>query len=337
MQKHIILAAIMLGLLWHPAWLSAQEETIDQTALVLVIDNSGSMDTNDASDLRYAATRLVMTVADDWDEIGVLCFGDSTSTMFALAPMGPTDQRTTITDQVVRRNCTVSGGTNMTDGILEGINVLQQSASKRKYLLLLTDGEPTTPGTLEAVVQAQNAGIVVVPVALGSDVTEFFSAVEQLGLNPRKVGSSAELLREFAEIYSALKPDRYVTVLEHGGTNELRVNAPQQVNRISFVLTPGSSIVENGIPRTCPGDSACRPDAEDKYHLLTIDEEPVEGIWQLGPGGTAIVITRANFRPALAYPPTEDTTQTGYYIPRDMTQTLIGRLQGEMEQQDVPI
>lgn len=315
--------------------LAQQQEPIDETALVMVIDNSGSMGGNDGTNLRYAATRLIMQVADAWDQIGVICFGDAPATILPLEALGSVADRESKINQVTQSNCAAGGGTNMTAGIQNGSAALANSQVSRKYMLVLTDGEPTTGGTIEAILEARNQGITVIPVALGSGANAFFAQLQAMNIDNRLVNNNQQLIEEFAAIYAALKPDRYVELL-NAEQNEMRVNTGQQVDRVTFVLPPGGSLLANSVTHVCPGDPICKRDIQGKYDLLTFDGSPVEGRWELAPNVSAVVITKANFRPALAYPPTDDTTQTGYYIQRSTNQTIIARLEG-LVADDAPI
>lgn len=313
---------LVSGLFFSSSMLSAQTvQNQDGVALAMVIDNSGSMDGNDPNDWRYAATRLIMDVGDDWDEVGVICFGDTSSTMKPLAALGPTNNRSTQTASITKSNCASSGGTVMVTAIQEGITQLQTSNAARKYLLILTDGAPSD-NPVPAVEDALKQGITVVPVELGLNI-QFLSS---LGISSRSINGANELLSTFAGIYSELKPDRYVEVLDTTTPN-LNVDQIQQVNRLDLVLSPNQSIIDNGTNRTCPGDPECQPDAaQQQYYLLPVMQSPVQGSWQVAPGGMIVVIARSNFRPALAYPPADDPTQIGYFLPRGSSQTLIARI-----------
>lgn len=350
----LVLCSSLLVVFVMPA--HAQTAT-DAMALVIVIDNSGSMTGggtgqpgNDEGNLRYAATRMLVDVADDFDQIGVLCFGDESQQLLPLEQLGPQDTRGQKLKQATAGACSASGGTVMHEGVKQATAMLNANPAVRKYMLVLTDGVPNIAGstagydpseTITALQEAQQQGIQIIPVGLYRDqlsqngaAQDFLQRLRQLRLEARTITDATELFAEFAEIYSAIKPDRYVALLGPQAASELQVTQAQQVNRLVFVLSPGLAVLENAQPRSCPGDAGCRTDVENEYNLLTVEKDGLAGVWRLSEARPAVVITRSNFRPAFAYPPTDDVTQTGYFIPRDTPPTLITRLDGVASSSD---
>lgn len=335
----VVLFLISIPSLFIPLSVYGQTTATDGIALMIVIDDSGSMFPsashvgNDVGNLRYAAARLIMDVADDWDEIGIVCFGNNVRTMRTLAPLGAASGRSALTSQITVDNCNDKGSTNIGQGIDAAIRQLQASTVPRKYILILTDGQPTDGNaSLQAANEAQQQGITVIPVELGEN-PNFLSGID---IPSRYIRDASQLLPTFAQVYSELKPDRYVEVL-NATSPELRVTSVQQVNRFDIVINPSQSIIDNGTNRTCPGDPSCQADsiASPQYYLLPITQQPIEGVWEIAPGSTAVIIARSNFRPALDYPPTDDPTQVGYYITRGSSQTIVARITTSSDAQDV--
>lgn len=350
----LILSGLLCILLIAPV--QAQTSN-DAMALVVVIDNSGSMTGdgtnqpgNDEANLRYAATRMLVDVADDFDQIGILCFGNSAQQLLALDRLGPQATRSEKLRQATATACSQTGGTIMHEGVAQATAMLSTSQATRKYMLILTDGVPNVQNsstgydpdaTIAELETAQQQGIQIIPVALypnqigqSGPSLDFLNRLRQVRLDPRTITDPAALFAEFAKIYSAIKPDRYVALLGPQAANELQVTQAQQVNRLVFVLSPGLAVLENAQSRACPADPACRADLESQYNLLTIEKDALAGAWRLAEVQPAVVITRSNFRPALAYPPTDDVTQTGYFIRRDAPQTVITRLDGATNSSD---
>jgi hypothetical protein len=304
------------------------------------------MENNDPSDLRYAATRLIYDVADDFDQLGVICFGNSPQQLLPIEPVGAS--RSTKTQNITKGNCRVGGGTVMHDAVIEATQTLSASTSKRKYMVLLTDGVPNFPGsadydpskTISALQDALRQDISIIPVALypqnPDDATrDFLNKLQDIKLSPHIVTNTNDLLAEFATIYADLKPDRYVALLGANKAQEIRITTTHLVNRAVFVLAPQQSIIKNDQPQSCQNSANCQADIEGKYSLLSMSTSPIEGIWRLAdPSQAAVVITRANFKPLMIYPPIEEVTKTGYYIPRGANQMLIAGLDGIFKTSD---
>lgn len=77
MQEHkwvgLILTVMFLGLA-SPGVATAQETAPGQVAVILILDNSGSMRTSDPDDLRFTAARLFVALLDEGDAAGLIVF-----------------------------------------------------------------------------------------------------------------------------------------------------------------------------------------------------------------------------------------------------------------------
>jgi uncharacterized protein YegL len=347
LYSQIILLCVLLITLLAQTAAPVRAQTQDlatPVALAVVIDNSTSMDQNDPNRLSFAATRLLYEAADSNDQISVVCFGSSHATMLPLTTVGDATARRTVTAQLTQGACPVGGGTVIGPAIDEAVATLANAASTRRYILLLTDGEPNDLNeTLAAVDRAQQQQIPIIslslyPGPLSNKARQFQDQLRQRRLDPRTVTNPQDLIAEFATVYAQLKPDRHVTRLGLGEPGEMRINALQQVNRVLFVLGPNQAINENDREINCATNAArCIPDVEGKFSLLSVDATPVDGIWRLrSPNENAVAITRANFRPRLAYPPIGDTAQPGYFLPGRASPLIIADLEGAIAD-DAPV
>lgn len=335
MRKRLPLIWIVIGLLVHAQSFDVgstnAQVTNDSIAIEFVIDNSGSMKDTDPFDLRYAATRLIFDVADDWDQIGVLCFSDNAQELMALAPVG-TD-RSRKAQSISASKCTGQGGTFISKGINEAVARLKQVSATHKYLVLLTDGAPSDPPeTMTAISNAIQDDIIIIPGLLyrnnvDADLDAFEKLMLQFQLIPRRIGNSNEVFQQFSEIYSNIKPDRYVQVLGTTGINEIKISAGQNVNDLVFVLDASISQVINDNELTiCGTTSQCYSDVEQKYNLVRLEPGLLEGNLKLPPQASqlsSVVIARSDFRPRMIFPPIDNPALPGYFWPRGKPQTLI--------------
>lgn len=318
-----------------PAHAQSQDQSAS-VALVIVVDNSGSMDRNDPDQLSFAAARLIYEAADSNDQIGVICFGTDYATMLPLAPVGDATARRAAAARLTKGACQTGGNTVMGAAINAAVATLAEAAPTQRYLLLLTDGEPNDPyETFAAIDRARQQQIPIIPLllypgSLSAEARQFQEQLRQRGFDPRVVTNSQDLIAEFATVYAQLKPDRYVTRLGRGGPGEMRISSLQQVQRVLFVLKPDQLLYENDREIGCAsGATRCVLDVENKFALLSIEATPVEGIWRVrSMDENAVAITRANFRPRLAYPPVGDTAQPGYFLPGRASPLIIAELEG---------
>jgi hypothetical protein len=331
-----ILCGVAMLVLGQPA---AAQPSPDHPALVIIVDNSDSMNDNDPTNLRYAATRLVLDVADDGDMVGVSCFGYQTAELVPLEPLGDRATRLEKAQRATRDTCSTNGGTAMHTAIEQAITTLDRSPATRKFILLLTDGVPNYPGspdyepskTLAALNSASRAGITVIPVALYTQqldqyAQDFLTQLRALKLMPQTITRNIDLIALFAKIYSSLKPDLYVALLQ-SDISRVQISQAQQVTQLRFVLPTDLALTDqNGAQISCTqAIEACQTDIQGQYQLLNIDQSRAVGMWQIAGDQPAVVIARSNFQPSLAYPPGDDAQQTSYYYPRSGAQTLIAK------------
>ena len=105
--------------------------------VVLAIDSSGSMGSNDREGLRKEAAKLFADKLGENDRAAIIDFDNYASVTCAL-----TNDKEQIKAAI--DNVDSSGGTDLAEPVSTGINILTSddiSASKYKFIILLTDGE----------------------------------------------------------------------------------------------------------------------------------------------------------------------------------------------------
>lgn len=162
-----LLAALLLGEpLLHFTKLPPSTEKPPQ-AVALLIDCSGSMDGNNISEVKTAATNFIRRQDYTLNKFTVLGFGSNVHTPTALGASASE------LEQGIA-NLSDGGGTNMLSGIeaaaatLQQAGQIQSNSSFNRSILLFTDGQPADPEhTLFAAIAAKNQGINLVAVATG--------------------------------------------------------------------------------------------------------------------------------------------------------------------------
>ncbi len=110
-----------------------------QSDIVLCLDTSGSMGVNyKLMYARLAATGLAKAAIENGDRVGMVAFDNSSQTTVPLTEK----DKDAIVNHIVRLSA--RGNTNIGDGIKCASELLfQDRAHNQKYILLITDGQPT--------------------------------------------------------------------------------------------------------------------------------------------------------------------------------------------------
>ncbi len=132
-------------------------------ALVLVIDKSGSMSSEDKLDLVKEASRATARTLDPSDEIGVIAFDSRPHVMVRLQPAS---NRIRISSDI--RRLTSGGGTNALPALREAYLQLAGSNALVKHVILLSDGQSPENGISALLGDMRDADITVSSVGVGA-------------------------------------------------------------------------------------------------------------------------------------------------------------------------
>ncbi len=140
-------------------------------ALVLVIDKSGSMSSEEKLDLVKEASRATARTLDPGDEIGVIAFDSSPQVLVRLQPAA---NRLRISSSI--RRLTAGGGTNALPALREAYLQLAGSKALVKHVILLSDGQSPESGIASLISDMRNADITVSAVGVGAGAGKDFLA-----------------------------------------------------------------------------------------------------------------------------------------------------------------
>ncbi|MFO7565989.1 MAG: VWA domain-containing protein [Enhygromyxa sp.] len=138
-------------------------------ALMLVIDKSGSMSSEDRLDLVKEAARVTARTLDPSDEIGVVAFDSSPQVLVRLQPAA---NRLRISSSISR--LTAGGGTNAVPALREAYLQLAGSKALVKHVILLSDGESPENGLSALLGDMREADITVSAVGVGAGAGKDF-------------------------------------------------------------------------------------------------------------------------------------------------------------------
>lgn len=114
-----------------------------RTAMLLVIDKSGSMRRENRLLYAIAGARTVARNLRDTDLFGVIGFDREPFTVIPLGPLGPI--RHEVDDRIDRLKA--AGGTFLLPALLEAKRQLERQEATRKHIVILTDGETGGSGS----------------------------------------------------------------------------------------------------------------------------------------------------------------------------------------------
>ncbi len=112
------------------------------TAVVLVLDKSGSMSGPKIEMARDAARASIRTLRPI-DMIGVIAFDETFNWVIPLGPAGSLEDKSNLINQIA-----ANGGTKIYQAVESGFEAIVNEKATHKHIILLTDGV-STPGTQE--------------------------------------------------------------------------------------------------------------------------------------------------------------------------------------------
>jgi Mg-chelatase subunit ChlD len=146
-------------------------------ALVLVIDKSGSMSSDDKLDLVKEAARATARALDPSDEIGVVAFDSRPQVLVRLQRAS---NRLRISSDIRRLNA--GGGTNALPALRESYLQLAGSKALVKHVILLSDGQSPTGGIESLVRDMRDADVTVSAVGVGDGAgKDLLARIAELG------------------------------------------------------------------------------------------------------------------------------------------------------------
>lgn len=138
----------------------------EDTRLMLVIDDSGSMGSNNKMQLAILGGKIFANLARDGHKLGVVKFNSSASTLYALTAM---DAATRAAAKAAIDTLSAGGGTNIDSGLSLALSAIQGEGDRacQQAIILLSDGSqggPVDSGLIDTLV---SEGVVVHAIALG--------------------------------------------------------------------------------------------------------------------------------------------------------------------------
>ena len=270
--------------------------------VVLIIDSSGSMDWNDPNDLRKAAARFFVDLADPAIQIAIVDFNGFAKTY---APLTFADSAGKAELKRAVNRVDSDGDTDMALGLQLGFNALAASVAPdaRKAAVLLTDGNDTLPKLASEYVKDYVAqGWDVYTIGLGDEVDR--DLLDQIAeLTPEGEYFPASL-DNMQTVYNKIlaRVTRKSIISNHIG----HINQNQQITKKFLIdasiteIVPAANwqgstielilIDPNGVeitPLDAVANAGITHETAPTFAIYTI-ENPVPGEWGMKATGTDI-------------------------------------------------
>lgn len=245
------------------------------TAIVMLIDNSGSMQDivskdKRKSDLAKQAVYSALKVLDPGDTAGILAFNADFEWIVKIEPE--------LNLNSVRENLfplKPGGGTVLLPALKEAYRVLNSTSASVKHILILSDGYADSDGFESLLESIRNSGITVSTVAVGSDSNQ--KLMENIAAWGRGRNYYTDDIRSVPSIFvsESLKASKQLFVEE---TFFPSVNQPHEIL---------SNITESEIP-PLHGFMLTYPKVNSEILLTGIGNNPLLSVWQYGLGRSAV-------------------------------------------------
>lgn len=292
-------------LTWHLLWIGllltspvfTQGEPADSIGVILILDNSGSMESSDPENLRFTAARLFISLLEEGDSVGVILFSTTATRITKSAAQVAPGTKNHILNQI--QPTAADGYTDFKAAFVEAKDLLSGMNPRNKKLavVFLTDGKPELPlpykdYETETLRQIESLGVPVLSIALTQAAQTPFlnqvaSATQGIVI---PAGSSSDLLNAYLKIFSQIKNR---TLIQSDKTQAPGIAnfvidsalAPY-LHKVSFIVAkpstvnarlvdPGNRVVvasDTNIPFLFTNDPG--------FAIMTVDQ-PAPGNWQL--------------------------------------------------------
>ncbi|HIE39685.1 MAG TPA: VWA domain-containing protein, partial [Anaerolineae bacterium] len=320
MERNKLIRALIIGALLlaiAPIHLAAaQGPAPAQVAVLLILDNSGSMADSDPTDLRFTAAKLFMALLDEGDMVGLILFSTESHPL--------TDGLVTIrsaADKVdlVRRlqPMPADGWTDVKAAFADARAMLSRAdlTGRKTVVVFLTDGKPEIASPYpeyegETLGLARSLGVPVLSIALTPAAqTPFLNRMAaETGGTVVPADDASDLLDAYLEVFSQVKDRTVMGSGEAGAPGMARLEldpalAPY-VEKAGFILSKPEGVAAQllgpdgrEVRQGDPGVSFALTD-DPRFAVVTV-EQPAGGPWGFRLEGSGAVQARAILRSRL--------------------------------------
>jgi Ca-activated chloride channel family protein len=217
-------AGIVLALA-RPQWGIVREKVEREGVdVVLVLDTSGSMATDDVAPSRFFLARAALDALVgrlDGDRIGLLAFEGEA---YPLVPLTLDADAVGLFLETLEPGIVPAPGTSVGVGLAKGLEMFVDKDRRNKVMVLVSDGEDLEGDVDEAIAQAKKAGVVVHTVGVG---TERGAPVPELDKDGKTIGFKKDA--SGAAVVSHMNPQTLSAIARGTGGTYFRIT-PQDTS-----------------------------------------------------------------------------------------------------------
>ncbi|XP_063961444.1 calcium-activated chloride channel regulator 1-like [Lytechinus pictus] len=286
-----------------PSFTLAQARSSDDCRIVLVIDTSGSMSTNDRITKAMSASTAFIDLVTEGTWVGIVGFTDTADIIHRLIQVSSPVERSSLRDSL---NLVATGGTCIGCGLETGLQVLREHPSgdiAGSDILLMTDGKDSDFGTHIVRPTLLAEGVRVNTVAIGDDAYGELNTVSlETGGGPFSYGDNdgtASLTTSLSQTAQNCLGDRSKervqlsaigATLGDGDVKSGHIYIDPSIgSRTQFIVTytegsdvtPGVTLIitQPSGKTTSPGSSEYNDNVQRKVINVVIDGKAETGKW----------------------------------------------------------
>lgn len=249
-------------------------DTKQRTALILLIDNSGSMSGNSIKMAKDGAIGC-LDVLNENDYVGIITFEDNT---YPVQPLRLLSDKESVIEKI--NKIPEGNGTMMTPALTLAYNQLQavKDQISNREVIIISDGLPSDNGQVEVVEQMANDGIVVSTINIGAGYNDsLMKLLAKTGNGRSYTVNSSSLPDIMLSEVSEIVMDTYIekeSAINIAKKNDLSVKDISSLSKVKgFNYSTAKSNAINVLQTSLTLDDN-----------TIIDNVPIYSYWQYGSG-----------------------------------------------------
>ena len=244
------------------------EEELPNMAMIMVIDHSGSMSGNKMDLAKESIIRSIDTV-NEKDIVGVLAFDDEN--YWVVEPQKVDKNKEDMKNSVAQIQS--SGGTSILPALQTAYDNIINQDTKLKHIILLTDGQDSSPGYDALITKMNLSGVTLSTVAVGSDSDK--ALLKELAVKGNGRYYFSDEFTDLPKIFA----------------KETAIAGRNYINDEEFYpKSAGASAVLSGAEGMPPLGGYISTTAKDRADVIlkADNDEPVAASWQYGLGKSTV-------------------------------------------------
>lgn len=290
MKSTFLATLILISAAWFTKFPQTNPEQASQITVLLIVDNSGSMETSDPTGLRFTAVSLFASLLDPGDSLSLILFANESEVI--------TNGIVTLDSQNVGGRLlenfkppAADGYTNVKAALVNAGTLLDQanlSRGNNVVIVLLTDGKPEIQNPYpqyekQTLALARSLDVPVMAIALTSAAQTPF--LDQLAVLTKgsvvAARDASDLLDAYLQVLGQIKDRTVINGEKFTGSNSMMIEpalAPY-INKLTFVSAKPEHIELTLLGPD--GQEVTSDRSSDGHYSIFILENPAGGEYSL--------------------------------------------------------